>query len=109
MKAFRYIRTSAVQIIQTEPNLATVVELYVDPDDRKRHLGTRLMQATCRDADREGVTLLIEPHPFGSYDVDEEVYYPPGLSYKELCAFYRTFGFRFMPKSKFMKRLPKEN
>ena len=107
MKAYRYIRTSAIQVTQTEPNEALVEDFYVDPDDRGKHVGTRLMEATCKDADREDVTLLLKPLPFGSYDKDTETYYPPSLSYKELCAFYRSFGFRFMPNSETMKRKPR--
>jgi GNAT superfamily N-acetyltransferase len=109
MKAYRYIRTSGVQIIQDEPNLAIVEDLYVDPDDRGKHIGKRLMEGTCRDADRENVTLILKPLPFGSYDKVTETYYPPTMTYKELCDFYRSFGFRFMPHSEMMKRKPKDD
>ena len=108
MKAYRYIGTSCVQVIQEEPNVARVEDFYVDPDDRGRGIGTRLMAETCRDADREDVVLLLKPLPFGSYDTETESFHPPTLTYKELTAFYRTFGFRFMPHSEVMKRIPKE-
>ncbi len=107
MKAYRSIRHSGVQVIQTEPNEAVVLELYVDPDDRGHGVGRRLMAATCKDADREDVTLYLTPNPYGSYDIVEEKYYPPGLSYKELCKFYRTFGFRFKSKEEIMIRKPR--
>lgn len=109
MKAYHYIRTSGIQIIQKEPNEAVVEDFYVDPSDRKKGVGHRLISKTCRDADKENVTLYLKPHPFGSYDIEEEKFYPPGLTYKELCAFYREFGFRFMPGKEVMKRKPKIN
>ena len=108
MKAYYHIRQSGLQVIQEEPNIAIVQDFYVDPDDRGRGVGTRLMTRACRDADRDNVTLMLKPLPFGSYDKDEEKFYPPNLNYKELCTFYRGFGFRFMPHSEVMKRLPKE-
>lgn len=110
MKAYRFIGASGIQIIQSEPNAATIEDFFVDPDDRNKHIGTRLMRATCRDADRENVRLWLTPHPFGMYDIDTETYFPPGLTYKQLCAFYRSFGFRFKPKpyENTMMRTPKE-
>lgn len=107
MKAYQHKGGSCLQIIQKQPNEAVIEELYVDPDDRGNGVGTKLMKATCRDADVENVTLLVKPHPFGSYDIDEEKYYPPGLTYKELCAFYRRFGFRFLSNSEVMMRKPR--
>lgn len=111
MKAYRFVEKSCVQIIQTEPNVATIEEFFVDPEAREHGLGTRLMWYTCCDADRENVTLYLKPLPFGIYDVDEETYHPPSLTYKQLCAFYRTFGFRFRPKpnNDTMMRKPKEH
>src|ERR1044071_2386566 len=98
MKAYRYIGDSRVQIIQEEPNVAVVEEFYVDPDERGKHIGRRLMEATCRDADRERVTLYFTPYPFGSYDPETETFYPPSMHYRDLCKFYRSFGFRFRGK-----------
>lgn len=110
MKAYRNIGASSIQVWQTAPDEAVVEDFCVHPEDRGQGIGRRLMTATCRDADREGVTLLLEPHPFGTYDTEKEEFHPPGLTYKQLCKFYRTFGFRFMPKpnEKVMKRKPKK-
>jgi GNAT superfamily N-acetyltransferase len=110
MKAFRGIGPiSAIQIVQTEPYEAEVTDFYVDPDDRGNKIGTRLMKATCRDADREGVTLFLSPLPFGTYDKETEEFNPPDLTYKQLCDFYRSFGFRFRrkPFEDVMMRTPK--
>jgi GNAT superfamily N-acetyltransferase len=108
MLAYRYDERSCVQIIQTEPNKALVEEFFVDPEKRGRGVGTRLMKKTCRDADRENVTLYLKPMPYGEYDPEVEEYHPPTLTFKQLCAFYRTFGFRFLPKnSEVMMRKPK--
>jgi len=110
VKAYRYIGKSCVQIIQSEPNVALVEEVYVDPEMRNHGVGNSLLAVTCNDADREDVTLLLKPMPFGAYDPEKEEYHAPTLTYKELCAFYRAFGFRFMPKPNqdTMKRKPKE-
>lgn len=108
MKAYRYIDGSGVQIIQNECDEATVAEIYVDPFERGKGIASQLMSETCKDADDEGVTLFVKPWPYGTYDIEEERYYPPGLMYKQLCAFYRKFGFRFLSKeTNTMKRIPK--
>lgn len=110
MKAYRYIGDSGISIWQTKPGMAVVEDFYVQPDDRGRGVGRRLMTATCRDADREGVILLLSPLPFSMYDTEAEKSIPPTLTYKQLCKFYRSFGFRFEPKpiENRMKRLPKK-
>lgn len=108
MKAYYDIGYSGLQVIQMTPNEAVIEDLYVDPEHRGQGVGKQLMLKACKDADIDNVTLFVKPHPFGSYDIEEEKYYPPGLTYKQLCAFYRSFGFRFQPKpSEVMKRTPK--
>jgi GNAT superfamily N-acetyltransferase len=108
MKAYRGIEGSCVQVVQEYANEAEVVRFYVDPDMRGKGVGHRLMRQTCADADREGVVLYLEPVPFGAYDPETEEFHPPTLTYKQLCAFYREFGFRFMPRSELMKRIPRK-
>lgn len=110
MKAYRFIGKSGIQVIQNEPYNAVVEELFVNPEDRGKGVARKLMKATCKDADKEFVTLVLKPHPFGMYDIDKEIHYPPSTTYKELCAFYREFGFRFKPKPyiNLMQRTPKE-
>lgn len=95
MKAYCYIDQSCIEIAQHEPTLATVVNFQVHPDQRGKGLGKRLMRKTCKDADREWVTLYLEPLPFGAFDLETKKFHPPGLNYDELCAFYQKFGFRF--------------
>ena len=98
MKAFRNIGESHIQIIQPEKFAAAIVDFWVDPEARGTGVGRRLLVATCRDADREKIILLLEPCPFGMYDIETEMFQPPTMTYKQLCAFYRSFGFRFRPK-----------
>lgn len=109
MKAYRAIRGSCIQVVQEWPDKAEVKYFYVDPDERGKGVGHRLMRETCKDADREGVALYLEPVPFGAYDPETEEFHPPTLTYKELCAFYREFGFRFQSKSVMMKRIPRKD
>lgn len=110
MQAFRYIGLSFIQIIQECEDLAVVEGFQVDPDDREKGVGTKLMEDTCADADKELVTLVLEPCPYGIYDPETEIFHPPSLSYKQLCAFYRKFGFRFRrpPFGDQMIRTPKK-
>lgn len=109
MKAYQHIRGSAIQIIQDNPNEARIEYFYVDPDERGNNIGTRLMKSACKDADREGLVLYLEPVPFSALSEDTKEIFPPGLNFKQLCAFYRNFGFRFMPGSEIMKRIPRKS
>jgi GNAT superfamily N-acetyltransferase len=100
LKAFHWIEDSYIQVVQEDYYEAEIVWLYVFDESRGKGVGTRLMNKTIKDADREGVTLLVQPYPFGSYDVDDEKFHPPTLTFRQLCAFYRKFGFRFKNGSK---------
>lgn len=109
MMAYRCIGESYLIIEQTEPDAAIVGDFWVNEGQRGRGVGRQLLEATCRDADREGVTLYLKPHPFGTYDIETETYHPPGMTHKQLARWYRTFGFRFKPKpfENTMMRTPK--
>lgn len=111
MIAFRFVGDSYIQVVQDEFFEAEVVYFYVDHEQRGKHIGTKLMAKTCKDADREGVTLFIKPYPFGSYDSENETFHPPALTFKQLCKFYRKFGFRFKAgdKERMMRRPRQEN
>lgn len=110
MQAYRHSGNSRIIIAQAEPHIAEVIDFYVDPKNRGNGLGSLLMLVTCADADREGVILELEPWPFGTYDVKNEQYNPPTLTFKELCAFYRKFGFRFKPgRTDIMVRRPRKD
>lgn len=95
MKAYRRIGAGNVQIHQDTATDADVVELYVPVGGRGRGIARRLMAATCKDADREGVTLWLVPLPFAMYEDDDTVHMPT-LTHKQLVKFYRRFGFRFV-------------
>lgn len=110
MKAYRSLGSSHITIEQHEPQLAAVTELWVPEDDRGHGIGQRLMRATCRDADREHVTLTLEPIPFAMWDPDDDRVHLPTMTHAELCGWYRHFGFRMKPRPAFnlMQRTPKE-
>ena len=62
---------------------------------RGRGYGRKVLEEVLRDADREGVTLFLMIHPFGE------------MTEKQLSAWYRRNGFRWVKKETYQRK-PKE-
>lgn len=63
-----------------------ICEIFTDHEQRGRGFATRLLEEICRDADHEGVDLILEVCPI---DLNR-----PGLAQSELSDWYRRHGFR---------------
>lgn len=83
-----------VCIEQEEPDDAWVMDLYVREQFRGEGIGRMIMDQTCEDADREGVTLWLEAMPFTYYDEATGRLDVAGPDMKGLISFYRSFDFR---------------
>jgi len=73
-----------VDVVETEPGVAVITRVITPHAKRGKGQASEAMRATCRDADREGVTLLLEVQPYGD----------GGLSIKQLKAWYSRLGFK---------------
>lgn len=60
-----------------------ILRLFVKKEYRGKGLAKQIMSSVCNDADKEKITLFIEPIPY------DEI----GLNEKELISFYKKLGF----------------
>lgn len=97
MRAYYGDEGAHICVVQLEPKAATVDELWVHPQNRGKGAARKLMTMLCRDADKEGVTLWLEPAPFSTFDRATDEICLPGTTGPQLRKFYRTFGFRMKP------------
>lgn len=111
MRAFYGEKDACVSIDQEWENEAIVKAFWVHPKLRRRGLGRSLMTQVINDADTERVKLLLEPVPFSQFDIEADVVHLPDMTPAQLRAFYRSFGFRMMPKphENTMVRRPRRN
>ncbi|MBT2609885.1 GNAT family N-acetyltransferase [Streptomyces sp. ISL-87] len=83
-----------------EPTVIT--EVAVQAEARGMGLGSEILSQVCRDADAEGIVLLLSVDPG-----------PGGLSYEELGAWYSRHGFQGFqqngPEDDVMVRLPQDS
>ena len=87
-------RVGLVGLWASGPDSVHIQLVSVDKDKRERGHGTRMLEALCTEADRQGVTLELMPRQ------QEE----DGLSTAELVAWYLKHG--FAGDASHMKRLP---
>lgn len=74
-----------------------VVRVWTDPEHRKQGYATELMQTIIKDADIEGVVLMLNPRTFGA-----------GGGLENLAPWYERFGFMVIQKKPvvLMARMP---
>ena len=72
----------------------TITRINVLREFRGQKLGTKMLERILRDADREQVTLQLEPSP------------SDGLNYTQLVDWYKRHGFK-LTQHGYMKRRPK--
>lgn len=72
----------------------TVTRINVPREFRGQGNGTKILKLILADADREQITLQLEPSP------------SDGLDYDQLVVWYKCHGFKMMPVG-YMKRLPR--
>lgn len=58
-----------------------VTRINVPAEHRGKGIGSKLLRSIVADADIMGVTLILEPSPYG------------GLNYEQLTAWYKRYGF----------------
>ncbi|WP_435270926.1 GNAT family N-acetyltransferase [Streptomyces sp. 1222.5] len=66
-----------------ETRNAIVTEIAVWPEHRGKGWGSEILKEICRDADAEGITLMLSVEPG-----------PGGLSAEGLAAWYGRYGFQ---------------
>lgn len=71
------------------PGTREVSQLLVPVAQRRKHLGTALMNLICQEADANGITLLLIAQPFDVWGPNEA----------ELTAWYARFGFQTLQDS----------
>ena len=71
----------------------TITRINVPKEFRNKGYGTKLLKLILDDADRDMITLQLEPSP------------SDGLNYKQLVAWYKRYGFKITLNG-YMKRLP---
>lgn len=72
-----------------------ISRINVPAEHRGKKHGSRMLATILRDADREGVTLWLEPVPSGPLD------------YQALVNWYKRYGFRFH-QTGYMLRRPRK-
>lgn len=74
-----------------------VLRVWTDPEHRKQGYATELMQTIIKDADIEGVVLMLNPRTFGA-----------GGGLENLAPWYERFGFMVIQKKPvvLMARMP---
>jgi hypothetical protein len=70
------------------PRMREIVRFFVPVDDRRKRLGTMLLNMVCQEADANGITLLLTARAVGD---DGELLHGPRDA--QLVAFYERFGF----------------
>ena len=76
-----------------------VTRVNVPKEFRRKGIGTEMLNELISDAEKEGVTLYIEPNPYPDVSMTKV----------ELVKFYKKFGFKFISYNEYMKREPSEN
>lgn len=94
----RVRRTNAVPATMRE-GIREVANLEVPASEQGKGCATTLMHSVCREADKDGIVLVLWPQPFGDNIA---------MSRGQLIDWYaRTFGFQVIqPEPVLMARMP---
>lgn len=90
-----------------------LTHVFVEPDSRRQHLATALMNFVCQEADACGMTLVLTAHDYDEPAMhdDESTAAIATPDEDQLVAWYEKFGFKKLqdtPKGAFMARQVRE-
>lgn len=89
-------KLAEIDVIDINPFSSLVSRVFVPLEKRSSGIGSSLLKEVTDDADKECITLLVDPRPY--FDRSRE-------AYKKLIKFYEKAGFK-VQKNNYMIRIP---